>query len=301
MILRNSQKGKCNLPKFENPKEPEPAKAIDPNLVVADQKRFHDILCEKLRQYIKKQESNYRNTDDDILDEHIRNKMTTPGAQTPTHRPIVQLPTTHHRPHGIHMGPLPSTNPLVKDLSQDVTGKVTGWLRESDRHEEKRRASKTKSKNKHSQSFTSYATNSGYENAHRHGGRRNLNQSMSHENPQSHLSVDSGLSSIRKPDDDFEMRGIKDRLIQETEGEVATRGLYYFNGEKYVVKVPGRPPTFDAFRKKYHDSSRLQSVRFFFKCVDPDGSCAWMEVQNLDEPLPVVNDLVEAKVHEQRS
>lgn len=55
MILRNSQKGKCNLPKFENPKEPEPAKAIDPNLVVADQKRFHDILCEKLRQYIKKQ------------------------------------------------------------------------------------------------------------------------------------------------------------------------------------------------------------------------------------------------------
>jgi hypothetical protein len=68
----------------------------------------------------------------------------------------------------------------------------------------------------------------------------------------------------------------------------------------FIFRVPGRPPTFDAFRKKYHDSSRLHSVRFFFKCVDADGSCAWMEVQNLDEPLPVVNDLVVAKVHEQR-
>lgn len=55
MIIRNSQRGKCNLPKFENPKEPEPAKAIDPNLVATDQKRFHQILCDKLRQYIKKQ------------------------------------------------------------------------------------------------------------------------------------------------------------------------------------------------------------------------------------------------------
>ena len=171
--------------------------------------------------------------------------MTTPGSHTPTHRPIVQFPATHHRPHGLHMGPLPSTNPLpAKDLSQDVTGKVTGWLRESDREIERRRASsKTKSKNKHSQSFSSYATNSGYENAQRQSGasRRNqtMNQSYSHENPQSHLSVDSGLSSIRRPehdDNDFEMRGIKDRLIQETEGEVVTRGLYHYNDEKYVVK-----------------------------------------------------------------
>ena len=61
------------MPKYENPKEPEPPKAIDPNLVMRDQKKFHEILCEKLRAYIKKQV--IINSKKSVLSSKLRIKM----------------------------------------------------------------------------------------------------------------------------------------------------------------------------------------------------------------------------------
>ena len=57
------------------------------------------------------------------------------------------------------------------------------------------------------------------------------------------LSIDSGLSSTRiDPESEAadseaqELKGIKDRLIQETEGNVDTRLLYHFNDEKFIIR-----------------------------------------------------------------
>jgi len=105
----------------------------------------------------------------------------------------------------------------------------------------------------------------------------------------------AGLSSTRIDDhfgveDAHELKGIKERLIQETEGTVETKLLYHFNDEKFVIRVPGRPPILSAFRQKFHQSSG--SYRFYFKYAD----ASWVEITENNEPLPVIDEIVEARV-----
>lgn len=300
MIQRNPRSQKNALPDIPhqtNANNP----MFDPTLVSKNQRKFHMILCEKLEDVIqKRQQDAAYDSDNDILDKHIRHQMTTPGTGTPHNGHLLTQMSNTHLPFKPHMGPLPSSSTKklgVDDLSQDIRGKVGNWLAtglNEDHEKVKKSKSKSKPRQPHSHSFN-YGTNSGHD----HPNNPRLN--TTHGNPQSILSVDSGLSSIRRVDqednDAVEMRGIKDRLIQETEGLVSTRGLYHFNGEKYKVKVPGRPPTLAAFRQKYHDANAVDTVRFFFKTEDT----TWMEISNLSDPLPMIHDLVEAKVHENKT
>ena len=85
------------------------------------------------------------------------------------------------------------------------------------------------------------------------------------------------------------MNGLKQRLIEETEGLLSTKLLYHYNGEKFIVRVPGRPPTLQTFRPQMHLQGQF---RYFFKNHDD----FWMEITDETEPLPVVNETVEAKI-----
>ena len=114
------------------------------------------------------------------------------------------------------------------------------------------------------------------------------------------LSSDSGLSSIRVDGAEsdvaeselVELNGLKQRLIEETEGPVSTKLLYHFNGEKFIVRVPGRPPTLAAMRNKMHCRG---DYRFFVRAAD----AAWVEVTDASEPIYVSsNNSAEAKVIE---
>ena len=72
-------------------------------------------------------------------------------------------------------------------------------------------------------------------------------------------------------------------------GVLSTRLVYHYKGEKYMVRVPGRPPTLASFRAKMH----LQGTfRFFFKNEED----FWIEITDETEPLPLVAETVEAKV-----
>ena len=110
------------------------------------------------------------------------------------------------------------------------------------------------------------------------------------------ISSDSGLSSTRIDTESevaesevLEMNGLKKRLIEETEGALTTRLLYHYNDEKFIVRVPGRPPTLQTFRAKIHLRGQF---RYFFKNADD----FWVEITDGTEPLPVRNETVEAKV-----
>jgi len=110
------------------------------------------------------------------------------------------------------------------------------------------------------------------------------------------ISSDSGLSSTRIDTESeiaesevLEMNGLKQRLIEETEGLLSTKLLYHYNGEKFIVRVPGRPPTLQTFRPQMHLQGQF---RYFFKNQDD----FWIEITDETEPLPVVNETVEAKV-----
>lgn len=107
------------------------------------------------------------------------------------------------------------------------------------------------------------------------------------------MSSDSGLSSIRI-DTEVEMddviEDVKARLIEETEGELTTKLLYHFNGEKFIVRVPGRPPTLLSLRQKMHCRG---DYRFFIKSEDE----AWVEVTDDNEPIYAKHGKVaEAKI-----
>lgn len=110
------------------------------------------------------------------------------------------------------------------------------------------------------------------------------------------ISSDSGLSSTRIDTESevaesevLEMNGLKKRLIEETEGLFSTKLLYHYNDEKFIVRVPGRPPTLQTFRSKMHLHG---DFRYFFKNHDD----FWIEITDETEPLPVVNETVEAKI-----
>ena len=57
-----------------------------------------------------------------------------------------------------------------------------------------------------------------------------------------------------------------------------------------ILRVPGRPPILSAFRQKFHQSSG--SYRFYFKYAD----ASWVEITENNEPLPVIDEIVEARV-----
>ena len=113
------------------------------------------------------------------------------------------------------------------------------------------------------------------------------------------LSTDSGLSSIRVEEsadeiavaDDFdvqELNGLKQRLIEETEGEICTKILYHFENEKVVIRVPGWPPILASFQQSmyYHGD-----YRYFVRQRE-----AWVEVTERNEPVYAVNGQAEVKV-----
>jgi len=113
------------------------------------------------------------------------------------------------------------------------------------------------------------------------------------------LSTDSGLSSIRVEEsadeiaaaDDFdvqELNGLKQRLIEETEGEICTKILYHFENEKFVIRVPGWPPTLASFQQSMHCHG---DYRYFVRQRE-----AWVEVTERNEPVYAVNGQAEVKV-----
>ena len=95
------------------------------------------------------------------------------------------------------------------------------------------------------------------------------------------MSSDSGLSSIRIDTEvelDDVIEDVKQRLIEETEGDITTKLLYDFKGEKFIVRVPGRPPTLLSLRQKMHCQG---DYRFFVRSEDD----AWVEITDDNEPL----------------
>ena len=110
------------------------------------------------------------------------------------------------------------------------------------------------------------------------------------------LSSDSGLSSTRIESESemaesemLEIDGLKQRLIEETDGSLSTNLLYEYDEEKYIVKCPGRSPTLASFRGRIH----LRGIyRFFFK----NEEAIWVEITDPTEPVPVLGDTVHAKV-----
>ena len=117
-------------------------------------------------------------------------------------------------------------------LSFNYNFKVGEWLENSNLAVEKRQKAKRQSSNV-SRGNYSYQTNG-------RSHSQSLRNPASHPNP-STLSLDSGLSSTRIDDhfgveDAHELKGIKERLIQETEGTVETKLLYHFNDEKFVIR-----------------------------------------------------------------
>ena len=107
------------------------------------------------------------------------------------------------------------------------------------------------------------------------------------------ISSDSGLSSIRIDTEaeieDAELNAVKQRLIEETEGDVTTKMLYHFRGEKFIVRVPGRSPTLLSLRQKMHCQG---DFRFFVRAEDD----AWVEVTDDAEPIFCNGKLAEAKI-----
>jgi len=114
------------------------------------------------------------------------------------------------------------------------------------------------------------------------------------------LSTDSGLSSIRVEEsadevaadgdvhDVHELNGLKQRLIEETEGEICTKILYHFENEKFVIRVPGWPPTLSTFQQSMHCHG---DYRYFVRQRE-----AWVEVTERNEPVYAVNGQAEVKV-----
>ena len=115
------------------------------------------------------------------------------------------------------------------------------------------------------------------------------------------LSTDSGLSSIRVEEsadeernlaaddsDVQELNGLKRRLIEETEGEICTKILYHFENEKFVIRVPGWPPTLASFQQSMHCHG---DYRYFVRQRE-----AWVEVTERNEPVYAVNGQAEVKV-----
>ena len=110
------------------------------------------------------------------------------------------------------------------------------------------------------------------------------------------ISSDSGLSSTRIESESemaeseiLEIDGLKQRLIEETDGSLSTNLLYEYDEEKYIVKCPGRSPTLASFRGRIHLRGMF---RFFFK----NEEAIWVEITDLTEPVPVLGDTVHAKV-----
>ena len=111
------------------------------------------------------------------------------------------------------------------------------------------------------------------------------------------ISSDSGLSSIRIESESevaesemIELNGLKQRLIEETEGKIiTTKLLYHFKNEKFIVRVPGRPPTLGSFKQKMHSKGNF---RFFIRSEEN----AWVEITEDNEPIHVINNFAEAKV-----
>ena len=110
------------------------------------------------------------------------------------------------------------------------------------------------------------------------------------------LSSDSGLSSIRIDTESeiaesemIELNGLKQRLIEETEGKICTKLLYHFKNEKFIVRVPGRPPTLGSFKQKMHCQGKF---RYFIRSDEN----AWVEITEDNEPIHVMENFAEAKV-----
>ena len=57
----------------------------------------------------------------------------------------------------------------------------------------------------------------------------------------------------------------------------------------FLSRVPGRPPILSAFRQKFH--LKNGTFQFLF-----NNAGVWTEITDANEPLPVIDETVEARV-----